>query len=336
MDANSAADCSVAIVGAGLSGLIAARRLRESGVEPVVFDKGRGVGGRMSTRRAPHGARFDHGAQYFTVRDERFRTQLTDWLDTGVVAPWEGRIAVIEGGAIATSPIVRDRYVGVPGMSAICKSLAEGLDVRTGVRVGKLQRSGDRWRVVDDAGTSLGEFARVLCTAPAPQTAELLAAVPGIAQPAGSVQMHKCWAVMVEFEDPTPIDFDGAFVNDGPLSWIARDTSKPGRISLDGGECWVLHGSQPWSAAHIDCSAEQVEADLLAAFFAAAQIAPAPTKYVAAHRWLYTAPVEPLAERFLRDEELGAYAAGDWCGGPRVEGAFLSGLSVAEAILRLC
>lgn len=335
MDAPSSADRTVAVIGAGLAGLVAARRLRDSGVAAVVFDKGRGVGGRMSTRRAEHGVRFDHGAQYFTVRDERFRTQLSDWLEAGVVAPWEGRIAVIEQGDIRVSPILRDRYVGVPGMNSICRHLAQGLDVRTGVRVAPLTRDDDRWQLTDDAGADLGRFSQVLCTAPAPQTAELLAADPAIAEPAGSVAMHKCWAVMAEFEDPLAVEFDGAFVNEGPLSWIARDTSKPGRVALDGGDCWVLHGSHTWSEDHADLPGAQVAADLLAAFFRAAQLPPAATRFVIAHRWLYTSPVEPLAAKFLRNKATGAYAAGDWCGGPRVEGAYLSGLAAAEAMLGL-
>ncbi|MAT70139.1 MAG: FAD-dependent oxidoreductase [Planctomycetaceae bacterium] len=335
MDANTTTNSSVAIIGAGLSGLVAARRLRESGVGAVVFDKGRGVGGRMSTRRSPTGARFDHGAQYFTVRDERFRTQLNDWLDAGMAAKWEGQIAVIENGSIAVSPILRDRYVGVPGMNAICKHLARDIDVRCEVRVAAVERVGDAWRLVDDNGAALGAFGRVLCTAPAPQTAELFAAAAAIAEPASSVDMHKCWAVMAQFEQPLSPEFDGAFVNDGPLSWIARDSSKPGRERPDGGECWVLHGSQAYSAANIERNAEEIADELLAAFFAAAQIEPAATRQLAAHRWRYSAPEEPLASRFLRDEAIGAYAAGDWCGGPRVEGAYLSGLAAAEAMLGL-
>ena len=330
-----AADRSVAVIGAGLSGLIAARRLRASDVAAVVFDKGRGVGGRMSTRRTPGEARFDHGAQYFTVRDERFRTQAHDWLEAGVVAPWHGRIAVIEGGGIRTSPILRDRFVGVPGMNAVCKHLADGLDVRCGVGVGAVERVGSRWRLTDDAGSSLGEFDQILSTAPAPQTAALLAAVPGVAAAAAQVQMHQCWAVMAEFDAPLLAEFDGAFVNEGPLSWLARDTSKPGRVALAGGDCWVLHGSHAWSAAHLDAAPEEVARKLLAAFFVAARVSPAPTRSLVAHRWLYSSPVEPRPERFLRDDRLQAYAAGDWCGGPRVEGAFLSGLSAAEAMLGL-
>lgn len=330
------ADRRVAVIGAGLSGLVAARRLASSDVPVTVFDKGRGVGGRMSTRRAPHGMRFDHGAQYFTVRDGRFRTVVNDWLDDGVAAPWLGRIAVIEQGRLHTSPILRDRFVGVPGMNAICKRLAEGLDVRVDVRVAPVRRAGDRWQLSDDAGQELGEFTQVLSTAPAPQTAELLAAAPKIAAVAAGVAMHKCWAVMVEFDAPLTVFFDAAFVNSGPLSWIARDTSKPGRIAQDGGESWVLHGSHDWSAEHIDDAPEQVVEQLLATFFAEIRVAPQPARYSAAHRWLYTGPVEPCAERFLRDDALCAFAAGDWCGGPRVEGAFLSGLAAAEAMLGLC
>ena len=102
----------VAVIGAGLAGLSAARTLRDQDHEVRVFDKGRGVGGRTSTRRSKSFA-FDHGAQYFTAHDERFGRLVASWQEAGIVAPWPARITVLENGACRAG-IPRTRYVGVP------------------------------------------------------------------------------------------------------------------------------------------------------------------------------------------------------------------------------
>ncbi|MDF1699745.1 MAG: FAD-dependent oxidoreductase, partial [Planctomycetota bacterium] len=106
----------IAIVGAGLSGLLAARELSTAGHRVRVFDKARGPGGRMATRRRQELA-FDHGAQYVTIRDRRFRQEVDTWLAAGVAAPWAARL--VEAGDAETRPHVteHDRYVGVPRRS---------------------------------------------------------------------------------------------------------------------------------------------------------------------------------------------------------------------------
>lgn len=335
------ANDSIAVIGAGLAGLTAARELARAGRSVAVFDKGRGVGGRAATRRGADGGAFDHGAQYFTARAERFIAQVSEWLAAGVAAEWAGKIGVIEKGPTgwrtADPPEPTARYVGTPGMTAPVKALAEqaaaaGAAITSGVRVAPLKRIEGRWRVTAESGESLGDFDRVLVTAPAPQAAELLMASPALSNAAKSVPMNACWAAMAEFESPLPIEPDGLFVNgDGtPLSWAARDSSKPGRAT---GERWVLHGSASWTAARLDLDADRAAAELLAAWLEAADLTETAVPTLSAHLWRYAGPATPLADRVLSDESLGLYAAGDWCGGPRFEGAYLSGLTAGEKIL---
>jgi hypothetical protein len=343
----------VAVLGAGLCGLTAARELARAGVRVVVFDKGRGVGGRTSTRRDDASRVFDHGAQYFTSRDERFAVQVAAWLAEGVIAEWAPLLASFTidaaGKAVrGSAPEGSARYVGVGGMNAVARRLAADLAalagdaaVRTGVRVAPPKAIGSggrpRLRLSSDSGESLGEFDRVLVTAPPPQAAELLSSSPALSNAAQSVQVGACWATMLAFDRPTGIDFDGAFVRpaegaaDPDLSWVARDSSKPGRDAA--GERWVLHASPAWSSAQVDAPPDRVGPLLLAALGSiAGRVLPEPAA-TSSHLWRFALPVNALANRSLADPERGLYAGGDWCGGPRVEGAYLSGLAAAEAIL---
>src|SRR5690349_18625283 len=108
----------VAVIGAGLAGLALARFLTETGFPVKVFDKGRGPGGRMSTRRREEGT-FDHGAQYFTARDPGFQRMVRTWEERGLVAQWRGRFGSLSHGTVTPETQGPVRYVGVPGMSAV-------------------------------------------------------------------------------------------------------------------------------------------------------------------------------------------------------------------------
>ena len=124
---------SIAVVGGGVAGLTVARRLSESGAFPTVFEKARGPGGRMSTRRRD-GGQFDHGAQYFTVRSAEFEREVQDWVDAGVVAAWSGDVGEWKPDSLTVSP-PRTRWVGQPRMSALTRHLSSGLTVVSSCRV---------------------------------------------------------------------------------------------------------------------------------------------------------------------------------------------------------
>lgn len=322
---------NVAVVGAGVAGLACAHALHEQGVPVTVFDKARGPGGRISTRRV-HEWRFDHGAQYFTFRESTvFGHHVDLWLEAGVVERWQGRIAVIgEQGPGSVRPADSEtRYVGVGGMSAIARYFASDVDVRHGVRVVTRWRVGDGWRLEAEDGTDLGVFGAVVVAVPAPQAVPLLAGST-IEQAALDVSMDPCWAVMAGFGEALYLDFDGAFAHNSPLSWIARNTSKPGWPPT---ESWVMHASAAWSHANLEQSPDEAVARLLDAFGEIlGRRLPAP-QVATGHRWRFAAPTRPLGIRCLADDDLMLFACGDWCLGGRIEGAFMSGLAVASAIL---
>jgi photolyase PhrII len=327
----------VAIVGAGISGLFAARTLHDHGCHVQVFDKGRGVGGRMSTRRLDGVSGFDHGAQYFTARDPRFARYVDAWIQKDLAAKWPDsddagpqNIVVLENGVMAFKTDSTTRYVGVPGMNSIAKHLAIDLDVQVNTRVTKVIGESGSLFVHDDQSNQHGPFDRVILTAPAAQTMELLADFPTLAEPVSRIEMDPCWCAMVRFEQPITDDWVGAFIHDSFLSWAARNGTKPDRPTA---EHVVIHANPDWTKANWEQPADWVAGQMLDEFWRASGLAKQAHDHLVAHRWKYAIPVNASSERCFSDEEAGIVACGDWAGGPRVEGAFLSGMAAAGRLL---
>jgi len=308
----------IGIVGAGMAGLACAEALSIPGHDVVLFDKGRGPGGRMSTRRLPTSAgeaQFDHGAQYFTVRDDGFRRRVDGWIAQGVAAPWPAA--------------GHDAYVGVPGMNAPIKQMADGLAVHWGMRVTQIERSGRGWRMALEQGDVVDLDIAVVAT-PAEQASALVDAVaPDLAARARSTPSAPCWTVMFAFAEPLPTGVDclrGAEGN--PLGWAARNGSKPGRT---GPEAWVVQASPAWSRSYLDADAEWVSATLSAALSERLGTAPPSPIARSTHRWRYArASVEGSGALWDKDQRLGL--CGDWLIGARVEAAWRSGTQLAERI----
>lgn len=317
-----------AVIGSGIAGLTCAQKLTEQDWDVTVFDKGRGPGGRISTRRAD-GLAFDHGGQFFTALGPRLREQVQRWRDAGVVAPWDGRIVRLTRGEVEAPRSVVERFVGVPGMGSIARHMAEGLNVVQEARVTKLERTGEDW-TLSFADVGEQSFPLVVVAVPAPQALDLLSGVKSLARRIESVRMAPCLAAMVAFDKPIPLEFDAAFVGESCLAWIARNGSKPGRGD---GECWVLHASVQCSDQHLEKDPAE-SGEILLSDFAAATAATIPKpSLLLAHRWRYAKTRIPLGEGCLFDPDLRVGACGDWCLGERIEDAYLSGLAMAEAAL---
>ena len=215
----------IAVIGAGLAGLTAARDLHEDGHTVVVWEKSRGPGGRTSTRRGPDGLRFDHGAPFLHDGD----LPLDD-----AAATTRHRLS-LPGGA------VREEVIGIPSANAPAKLLAEELDVRVSQRVETILRSGERgYHLAAEDGGAMGVFDAVIVTAPAPQAAHLLQHVaPSLADRARGVDYAPCWSVMVAWEEPLHLGFTAA--TDAPgIALAVAEHAKPGRSSARRARprCW--------------------------------------------------------------------------------------------------
>lgn len=323
-------DFRVAVVGGGIAGLACAGALGSRGARVVVFETGRRPGGRAATEITPAGS-FDHGAQYFTARHAEFEARVSTWCEDGSVERWTAQVIALEGeGAVDKTASAR-RYVVRDGMQALGRRLAAGLDVRLDTTVAAVARRGRSWDLADAAGRSLSPGGYDAVVVAVPNAAGLLAAAPELARRAASVVWQPCWAALLAIDPASGFEFGGAFVNDHPaLAWAGRQEAKP-TPGTGAGERWVLHATPRWSALHQNRTAEDAAALLAEAFATRFNFGFRPS-FITARRWLAALPANPLKSPYLWHPELKIGAVGDWCGGPRIEGAFLSGWALARAV----
>ncbi|MEM6304247.1 MAG: FAD-dependent oxidoreductase [Pseudomonadota bacterium] len=294
----------VAIIGAGLTGLTAARALRGAGVAVTVFDKSRGVGGRLSTRRADGGLQFDHGAQYLSPKSEGFAALLAEAQAAGAAKNWgEGRV------------------IGARGMSGLAKFLASGVDVHR-AEITELGRSDRGWQVAD------GTFDRVICTVPAPQACGILGPAHPLTAALTGVEMTPNLTLMLALPARENA-FETARDAEEDIAWLALDSAKHGR---DGPDCWVAQASLAFSLEHLELEKPAIADLMLPLVCARLGADPAQALYVAGHRWRYAQVSKPLGQSYLSDDT-GLYIGGDWALTDRAEGAWASGVAMARAVL---
>lgn len=320
------------MIGSGIAGLTVALRLRAMGVNVTLYEKSRGPGGRLASKRVSDGA-VDCGAQYFTIRTPGFREFLVHYAPNSYRG-WNGRLVKATERGNWTPFLAAERFVGVPRMSALSRALSDTLDIRTGVRITRLYKiDTGQWWLEDDHGRQHGEFDAVVVTAPPAQTEKLLRD-SGLEAAAAKLEpltasMQACWAVMVRFDSPLELPFEAMETRSGPLRWAANDSSKPDRDHE--GEWWVLHGAPQWSNEHAEASPEDIKEVLLGEFCRLSHRDSVPVE-VLTHRWLYARSSDTRSQPsiWFQTDRLGV--CGDWLQGGRVEGAFESAERLVAAI----
>lgn len=322
----------IAIIGSGMAGLTAANLLKEQGDQVTVFEKSRGPGGRMASKRVAEGS-VDIGAQYFTVRNPAFLAFL-DKNAGNSFGPWSGRFGYqisAEGWEAFPETV---RYVGIPRMTAVTRSLSSGLDIKAQVRIERLYRREQQWTLCDTEGVPHGPFDAVIITAPPAQAMDLFtnsgltALANEMQSPASHIQ--PCWATAIFFERPLEQPYEGMRCQDRVLDWIANNTSKPDRNDV--GQWWVLHASPQWSGEHESTPAEEVSVLMVEAFQRVTGTTAEPDERVC-HRWLYAKSSPTIQSGYQWYGEQGIGLAGDWLSGGRVEGAFESARALVAHIL---
>jgi predicted NAD/FAD-dependent oxidoreductase len=320
---------TVAIVGAGIAGLTCARKLRDAGHSVALFEQARFPGGRSGTRDEDFG-QFDDGAQYFTARDPRFKSAISSWLRAGVVAEWRARIVRVTKDHVGESRERATRYVGYPVMGALASHLARGFNVGYERRVMRIDRVEAGWSLQLEDGSQTLPYPKVIVATPAPQAAELLACSAALGPRIAAIEMLPCWALMLQFDKAFDTRFDAAIVEDEPIAWLARESSKPGRRA---GERWIVHASNAWSRLHFDADRDTIVSGLMKSFceLVEKRVTPAFSKLV---KWEHALATTDGGREFLYDAEAGLGACGDWLVEGRVEGAFLSGLAMASELVQ--
>ena len=255
----------IAIVGAGLAGLTALQGLKAAGHQVTVFDKSRGSGGRMATKKLGD-ASWDMGAQFVRAHSDAFAHQLSQWQKEGLIAAWPATLAVADDQGIHPSPDQVERYAGMPRMTGLSRALAGTADeFITATRITTASFRQQQWTLQDEQGQRSGPFDALLLNTPPQQAIPLLTDAPELISLCQQVDMLPCWTLLLTLQQPLPDLPDAVFVHQSPLSWVARNNSKPGRDAEP--EAWVLHAGHDWSRAHADVPRETVQQQLLQAFF---------------------------------------------------------------------
>ena len=312
----------VIVVGAGLAGLMAARELTAAGSQVTIIDKGRGVGGRMATRRVESSAGtaiFDHGAQFFTARSDEFRRLVDQWITDDVVVEWCRGFGGDDG---------HPRYVARYGMTSLAKYLATGLDVRTSSLAFGLARHDSTWRLtLDDASTFDADA--VVLTCPIPQSYSLVANTD-VELPSELIMTdyERTLGVLAVLDRPSRVPPPGGLQNpDDVFSWVGDNFQK----GVSPVSALTLHANPTWSLENWDTAHDDAHAALLAAardYIGDAEVIESQFK-----RWRFATPMRLWPDPHWIDASGSLVLAGDAFAGPKVEGAVTSGLSAARSLL---
>jgi hypothetical protein len=332
----------VLIIGAGMAGLSAATVLESRGLSVAMVDKGRGLGGRLATRRMGE-LRLDHGGQYFTASDARFQSQVDAWLEAGTIKPWFHTLH-FQDDTLDASP--RPRYIPTTaGMTSLAKAMAQSLtaNVSLGQRVVKLTQTTQGWQAHLEDGAVL-EGHQLIVTAPVPQTLALfeesgIALSEAQAQVLARVEYAPSLAVMAVTPKGFPaFEFQQglAFTGNSPVRWLACNVAKYNQAS-DAQQAFTIHSTPEYAKRHFEAPLEAVQQDLLGAIEAVSHVNPSDYEVVQTHRWRY-ALVEKSVEGAVFPVDLPkgfppCYLAGDAFGtGARIETAWVSGFETALLI----
>ena len=313
----------VVVVGAGIAGLMAVQSLVKSGHDVVVVDKGRSPGGRLATRRIDD-ATLDHGAQFFTVRDSLFESHVSEWITSGVVTEWCRGFD-----STAQNNDGFPRYRGVRGMTDIAKHLAQGLDIRYNTLAFSIIRgTTSKWQVNIDDGSALAADA-IIVTCPLPQTYALLVTADiELPESMRRTEYDRTICLLAVLDKASAVANPGGLQNpDETFSFIADNAIK----GISSAVALTLHANPQFSLDHWDDQLEDVHQLLLQR--AKPWIGGATVKTSQIKKWRLATPLTIWPERYWANDMI--VLAGDAFGGPKIEGAALSGLAAANYLQQI-
>lgn len=320
------------IIGAGLAGVTLARRC-QGHMQVTVIEKSRGVAGRMSTRRLDDQV-FDHGAQYFTIKDDRFADMLHPYREAGVVAPWDARIVTINAdtpGAVHPKEMTSPPMIAAPGMTGLVKAMSAEMDITTGCEAASVVKAGSVWQIRDKEGVLISEADQVITAVPAAQASQLLPQDCIFQGDFDQVQMRGCFTLMLGFDEVLGLGWDAAFVENSLLGFVADNRSRPGR---GGNTALTVQTTNIWAEDRLDDPQEEIIAQITRSLDDQLGIKASSAARHRLHRWRYASVGQPLGRPYLYDDQSGLGAIGDWCLRGRVEAAFISATELADTLLK--
>lgn len=321
----------VLIIGAGISAAICAKKLSDQGYSVEIFEKSRGVGGRMTTRRSPFG-NFDHGARYFTCSDPRFLQQLGQWITLGIAAEWHASIGQYDNlKGWQPLKVHTKRYIPKPQMNSVVKELLEGIPVHNNAKVQSATHQGSHWEILLESGQKTS-CEILVCSTPLHQTQEVLQqAFPHTYLKETKTSYQASWSLNFATPKRLSLKYDAGFINSGHLTWFCSNQSRPGRDCQH--STYTLHSHLDTDTSLPQETLDQIPQTMIKEFSKLTEQNIEPTDSFL-HFWRYAEPdqnkgIKPI---FIDHTKLGL--CGDWCEGKGIQGAYLSGYELAQNILQ--
>jgi renalase len=307
----------LAIIGAGLSGLVLAKELSHE-FTVTVFEKARGVGGRMSTRYSDSFF-FDHGTQAFTAETQSFKNFLEPYIKSSLITEWTGRVVNLKYNYIPSERLWKiPHYVSSPNMNSLCKELAKGLNMKLNTEVALLsEKINGAWYLKDTNQVFLGEFDWIISTAPPEQTSNLFQNYISENNKISNSKMSSCFALMVGFNRPWDQNWIAAKTFNSPLKWISINSTKIGRPKQN--TCFVAQSRGTWSYAHRNNTIQEVENELVKEFEKITSISCKNADFITTHHWKYAIVKKTNKSGYYLDLNNKLAATSDWCSTSRIE-----------------
>lgn len=330
---NTLANKKIAVIGAGIAGLTVAQQLAQSH-DVTVFDKSRGMGGRMATRRTDD-YHFDHGAQFFTAKSDAFKALLTQAQNDHIIEPWHCHFAEIIGETINKKwqfDNHHPHFVAKPHMNNLCKYIAKDLNVILNTTIQSIAFEKGKWSLQTQQSGYAGDFDYLILAIPCHQAVDLLPKNFLYFDIVSDIKMSGCFALMLGFKEKLQLEFDAALVKKSNLSWISANNSKPGRPH--NGTALLVKSSNQWADAHIEDDPESVKEKMIQSLQKIINFDVNTIDYQTLHRWKYANAKLREGEKSLFDPHLNLGICGDWLIAGRVEYAFLSAMNLYETMQR--
>ena len=320
----------IAIIGAGISGLTVAKELSELN-EVTIFDKSRGVGGRMATKRIDD-YHFDHGAQFFTAKSQEFKDFCNKAKNDKIIEEWNIDFVEIIGNKIGKKYQFNNdkpHFVAKPQMNNLCKYIAQDLNILLGKQVKSINFDDKKWSLKTVEDEIFNNFDYLILAIPSHQVINLLPKNFKYLDIISNIRMSGCFTLMLGFKEKLSIEFGAALVKESNISWISVNSSKPERPK---GFSLIVNSSNKWADENIEEDLEIIKEKMITSLRQIIDFDISNLSCQNIHRWRYANATLRTGDKSLFDPNLNLGVCGDWLISGRVENAFLSGLDLYKNI----
>ena len=323
---------NVAVIGAGITGATLANLLKKK-VTITVFEKSRGVGGRMATRRAdPY--QFNHGAQYFKVKNKEFKNFLQPLMLNKIIKPLEAnQIEILNKKIIKSTKISNKKYFTAESkMNSVVKYfINNSFSIKLLCKIEKTVKENDKWFVIDSDQVSYGPYDWLFITIPPYQATEILYDNFKFLDILKNIKMRSCYSLMLGFDKIKEFNFDTALFLDEDVAWlfIRKKIFKNKKYYN-----LLINSSYNFAEKNINSSKDELSDYLIKQVSDILKYDLNNFKHKALHFWKYAMSEKNNNLGSLIDEDLKVVVCGDWCMNGRIEGGFLSAKDAANKVLK--